>query len=693
MEELDPGDLAQQYIADNLVIARGGSGQMRTSHVLTIALRHPDPVEARLILDAILQSYERFLDAQFRDVSKEASQLIEDASNKIKNDLLKAQTAYQIFREQSPILGSRADGSAANNNIHFEKFNKTHEVLINVGLDLEVARERLREVELKLVDFSKPGVNKWTKLSLIDRENMARIGVLVTANQQTLAVQDPALAALLPSITAAKAGDEQLQINKLLEISGKKDALLKIFGENHPEIQKVNAELEAVKKLIDARSKQEPLFNEKDFKRPEVIDPDLIMDWYLGMLRSDVKVLERRQQELLEEAAQEEELAKGLLPYELEEDRLRQEVQHAQELYDAVIDRLREVNFAKDYSGFVNEIIVNPAFGEEIWPSVPIVMVVASMFGLLAGVFAAAMTEYRDRTFRDPDDIRRDLGMTLLTHIPSLNSKGIDKRQLVEGSKMHATVYAYHRPKSREAEVFRGLRTSLFFSTQGQKCQVIGMTSPNQGDGKSTVTSNLAVSIAQTGRKVLLVDCDLRRPNVHKLLGISNDVGLSDVIGGEMEPWDAIQQTETTNLWSLPSGPLPANPAELLTSATFEQFIKIAREKYDYILLDCPPVLAVADPCIVAPRTDGMTLVLRVSKDSRPQATRAKEMLERVHARMLGVVVNASQEAHKTGYGRYGEASYAQSYDYGYSSKGYSNYNKYYEEDAAATARSKRTGR
>ncbi len=303
----------------------------------------------------------------------------------------------------------------------------------------------------------------------------------------------------------------------------------------------------------------------------------------------DVKVLERREQELLEIAETQKELARALDPYELEEQRLRGEVSRAQDFYDTTLDQLRQINLAKDYSGFVNEIIDTPKFGSEVWPSVPIVMIVATMFGLLMGVGGAALTEYRDRSFRDPDDIRRDLGMTLLTHIPNLQGRVTDRRQLVEGSKMHATVYAYHRPKSREAEVFRGLRTSLFFSTQGQKCQVLGFTSPNQGDGKSTVTSNLAVSIAQTGRKVLLVDCDLRRPNVHKLLGISNDVGLSDVIGGEMEPWDAIQQTETTNLWSLPSGPLPANPAELLTSAMFEEFVKVAREKFDYVLLDCPP--------------------------------------------------------------------------------------------------------
>ena len=692
VEELKSTQLPQQYVTENLIIARGGGGQTRTSHMLTIAFRHPDPVEARLVLDAVLQSYQHYLNERFRDVSKEAAHLIEDASNTLKKELEAQQHNYQTFREQSPILGSGSDATSGIPNIHKARYEETQKLLTLVEQELINARTRLIEVELELVRLSKPGVDKLVKVSLIDEKSMVRLGTILTAAMAGANVQDPKLMALIPEVSAQKQNQELLNITKLTETRAQLNALRNLFGEKHDEVQRVKSALESLENSLASEKTKTPIINMDSLKSPQVFDPDLVMNVYLQLLRSDVSVLNRKKQDLLELAGQEEELAKGLLPYELEEENLKQQVSRAQELYDTVIDRLREINLAKDYSGFINDVMVQPAFGAEVWPSVPIVMVVASMFGLLIGVAGAALTEYGDRSFREPDDIRRDLGLTLLTHIPNLHGKTIDKRQLVEGSKMHATVYAYHRPKSREAEVFRGLRTSLFFSTQGQKCQVLGFTSPNQGDGKSTVTSNLAVSIAQTGRKVLLVDCDLRRPNVHKLLGISNDVGLSDVIGGEMEPWDAIQQTETTNLWSLPSGPLPANPAELLTSSTFEQFIKMAREKYDYILLDCPPVLAVADPCIVAPRTDGMTLVLRVSKDSRPQAMRAKEMLDRVHARMLGVVVNASQEAHKTGYGKYGESSHAYSYDYGYGGYGYSSYNKYYEEDTT-TARSKKTGR
>jgi capsular exopolysaccharide synthesis family protein len=562
--------------------------------------------------------------------------------------------------------------------------------LTAIQVALTEARARLRVASIQVVELSKPNISQIEKLAIIDDKNIGRVAAIIAAGTTQAGIISSMIAQTLPGIGQI----DGLAITKLTELETGLAAKRQQYGENHEEVRQARIVLEEFKKSLANRKEEKPLqFDASQFTQLLNFNPDEVLRSYENMLRTEVKILESREQELLEIAETQKELARALDPYELEEQRLRDEVTRAQGFYDTALDQLRQINLAKDYSGFVNEIIDLPKFGSEVWPSVPVVMIVATMFGLLFGVGGAALTEYRDRSFRDPDDIRRDLGLTLLTHIPNLQGRAVDRRHLVEGSKMHATVYAYHRPKSREAEVFRGLRTSLFFSTQGQKCQVLGFTSPNQGDGKSTVTSNLAVSIAQTGRKVLLVDCDLRRPNVHKLLGVTNDVGLSDVIGGEMEPWDAIQQTETTNLWCLPSGPLPANPAELLTSAMFEEFIRVAREKFDYVLLDCPPVLAVADPCIVAPRTDGMTLVLRVSKDSRPQAQRAKEMLDRVHARMLGVVVNASQEAHKTGYGRYGESSHAYSYDYGYGGYGYSSYNKYYEDDTAKTARANRSGR
>jgi len=671
MEELGTGEMPDQYVINNLEVTRGGDSQARDSHVLGLAFRHKDSVEAKLVLEAIIKSYQNFLNDKFADVNREAAKLIEQASKDLEQKLAVAQGDYQKFREQSPILFN----GDQNTNIHRSRFDAYQAELATLTVKLSEGRSRLEMVEIQLAMKEKNGLTDLDQLALMDEMAVTRLATLVAIS--TGQSESDAVKMILPDLTAQKNTLYGQLLGKKSELQGLRIAQ----GPNHPDVLALTKHIEETEKFIKA-AEQDMADKGIDLSKPIVIEPKMVIQAYLRLLRADVDTHQRRERELMQAAAEEEERAKALVVYELEGERLREAVTRAQSFYDTVLDQLRQIDMAKDYSGFVNEVIMSPEFGVEVWPSVPIVLLLCTMVGVAFGGGIACMSEMRDRTFRDPDDIRRDLDLPLLTHVPDLRIGSAKK--LVEGSQVHGSIYSFHRPKSRESEVFRGLRTSLFFSTSGQKCQVIMFTSPNQGDGKSTVATNLAVSIAQTGRKVLLVDCDLRRPNIHKLLGLKNDVGMADVIGGEVEPWDAIQATETTNLWGLPAGPLPSNPAELLQSSTFEQFLKMAREKYEYVILDCPPVLAVADPCIVAPRADGVTMVLRVSRDSKPQAARAKDMLARVNGKIIGVVVNASQEAAKAGYGKYGESAYAYSYDYNYG-KGYARgYNKYYDEDPSS---------
>jgi polysaccharide biosynthesis transport protein len=145
------------------------------------------------------------------------------------------------------------------------------------------------------------------------------------------------------------------------------------------------------------------------------------------------------------------------------------------------------------------------------------------------------------------------------------------------------------------------VRTALYFNTRGGGHKVVQVTSPNPGDGKTTLASNLAVAIANSGKRTLLVDADFRRPRVHKMFGISDSTGLSEVMNGTVELADAIQEPEIENLSILVCGKRPANPAELLTSSQFQQLIEVVREKYEFVIVDTPPILAVTDPLAVAP--------------------------------------------------------------------------------------------
>src|SRR5262249_54339051 len=149
---------------------------------------------------------------------------------------------------------------------------------------------------------------------------------------------------------------------------------------------------------------------------------------------------------------------------------------------------------------------------------------------------------------------------------------------------------AYHRARSPEAEAYRGVRTALYFSANGKEYKLLQVTSPSLGDGKSTTTANLAISIAQAGKQTLLVDADFRRPRLHEMFGLSAPIGLATVLAGEAPLEQAIQPSAVPGLSILPCGPIPSNPAELLTSLRFQEVLGLLRDRYDVVLLDTPPL-------------------------------------------------------------------------------------------------------
>jgi capsular exopolysaccharide synthesis family protein len=272
----------------------------------------------------------------------------------------------------------------------------------------------------------------------------------------------------------------------------------------------------------------------------------------------------------------------------------------------------------------------------------------------------AFLAETTDRGFRSPAEIRRRLGVPVLGHIPRLaETKAVSPE-------IDPTLAAFHRPKSGEAEAYRGVRTQLYFSTRGQAHQVVQITSPNPGDGKSTLAANLAISIAQSGKRVVLLDCDFRRPRVHRLFRLDRpEIGLASVMAGEADLAAATQPCPAVpNLSLMPCGPRPANPAELLTSPKFQEVLAELRDAYDFVVIDSPPVLAVSDPSAVAPRADGVLMVFRMTKSAGPAAERAREQLLAVGARLIGVVVNATADR-AGGYSGYGYG-YNYQYEYGY---------------------------
>ena len=209
-------------------------------------------------------------------------------------------------------------------------------------------------------------------------------------------------------------------------------------------------------------------------------------------------------------------------------------------------------------------------------------------------------------------------------------------------------------PKNPAAEAYRVIRTSVQFAQAGKELQTIALTSCTPNEGKSTTIANLAVVLTQAGKSVLLIDCDMRNPTVHKNFNLSNKVGLSSCISMGTEVADAVQATGIEGLDALTAGVIPPNPSELLGSERMQNILQRAKEEYDYVLIDTPPVLPVTDSLVLGSMVDGLILVIDSGEIKVEMAREVKNQLVHAGANILGVVLNkVRSEHHGYGYGYY----------------------------------------
>lgn len=196
-------------------------------------------------------------------------------------------------------------------------------------------------------------------------------------------------------------------------------------------------------------------------------------------------------------------------------------------------------------------------------------------------------------------------------------------------------------PRSPVSEAYRTLRTNLEFSSLDRPLKTMVVTSPGPEEGKSTTLANLAVTLAQAEKKVVLVDCDLRRPTQHEIFGVQNGAGLTTMVVDDEAMTDPpLQETEVPGLWLLSSGPLPPNPSELLGSRRMEEIIAVLSQRADIVLFDAPPIIAVTDAAVLSSKVDGVLLVINAGGTKRDHAQKAKALLEKVNAHLVGAVMN-----------------------------------------------------
>jgi capsular exopolysaccharide synthesis family protein len=294
------------------------------------------------------------------------------------------------------------------------------------------------------------------------------------------------------------------------------------------------------------------------------------------------------------------------------------------------------------------EVPMNKSF-----PKLPITMAVAIAMGLMLSVGVAFLREAMDQSIRSPRDIAKIGQINLLGLIP-------DESDDPQSAGARLPVVIFDAPHSVMAESFRHVRTKLQHTASLDTTRSIMVTSPSPGDGKTTIACNLAAGLALNGRRILLVDGNFRRPEVHRIFGLSNEQGFSDVLNAVAAFDEVIQETQVPNLAVMSSGPKPMNPTELFESQLLIDFIERALEEFDHVIFDSGPLMVVAEAQAMAPRVDGVISVVRAKTNNRGLLQRMRDELRKNKAEHLGVVLNAVR-AQGGGYYRKSIQTY---YDY-----------------------------
>lgn len=602
------------------------------TNLINLSYRGSNPEDCGKILEAVIKTYEKYMDDTYKNVSKEVLDKIRDLRDGVGKELREKEEEYRKFRLESSLVRRGKEGA----NLHEEHLSSIDQQI--TALELQRAN---KTAELEAIESAvKEGRSKSELMAIVsDLQNRARA-----------------------SSDGARSFDDML-----LNLRIEERQLLEDYGQDHPKIRDVRAKMRMIKEHQLKRSTDDTSDSHLSKDEASGMPADTI-DAYMRTLKYDLEKLRVNETKLREHYQAEHKKSREMIREQIEDERLNQEKSRLERLYDGILSQLKAIDMTRDFGGYDAKVLSEPGPGWQIEPRAFPIFSVSIFLGLVAGAGLAYLAEITDKSFRTPEEIRRRLGLPIVGHIPFLKS-GEDAKSARRNVAMDGTLVAFHRPKSTEAEAYRGVRTALYFSTRGEGHKVIQITSPNQGDGKSTLTANLAISIAQSGKRVVLLDADFRKPRQHKVFGVNPNHGLASVISGEAQLKDAVYETGVPNLSLMPCGPIPPNPAELLTSPKFKELLDEIRLMYDIVLVDTPPVLAVTDPSVVAPRVDGLLLVVRVSKNGRPAAERAKEILATLGAKTLGIVVNGV--GRQSGFAAYSYGSYRSGYGYGNYSYGY----------------------
>ncbi|MEJ7860752.1 MAG: polysaccharide biosynthesis tyrosine autokinase [Pyrinomonadaceae bacterium] len=451
--------------------------------------------------------------------------------------------------------------------------------------------------------------------------------------------------------------DIQSLNNEIQTLNAKKSNLLARYKEEYSEVRQVNEEIKKRQETLNEKKKESTVNIEQEEAK---VTKDVTKEVLTGK-RAQLQAAQQREAKLQSDYEAEISSANRQGVAETRLMTLTRELENNRQLLDTYTTKQKELELLVSSSKPDNLKISStaPKLGLPIGPNRGRNISVALLISLAAGIGLAFLLDYLDDSVKSSDDVGRYLGLPTLALIPYQSFS--DKRKLMPGHSKNGNraasstaLVALEDNRSATAEAYRHLRTSLLFSSAGKPPQTILVTSSQPSEGKTTTAINTAITLAQSGADVVIVDCDLRRPRLHQHFGLENISGLTNYLSGEKNPDNLLKPFPgLPKLKVITSGPIPPNPAELLSSNEMKNLLQFLKGNFKHIVIDSPPAISFTDAAILSTLVDGVILVALAGKSSIHLMRRFKQRLGIIGARIYGVVLNGVK-ANSVEYGYYG---------------------------------------
>ena len=557
---------------------------IRDSRLATVKLTDADPQRAQRVLAALMDTYVGQNLATALDATTASSDWLRTQLDKLKTDLESSELELHRYKKEKDILSVQFD----------DQSNMLREEMKSINDELTRARALLQEAAARSAELDAVPENDPSKITSSELLKSSLLSALRQEYERAKRQRDGLLG------------------------SGK--------GENHPDVAAATREVEAARAAV-----LQEVHNIKT------------------AVRRDVGVLQRQVGGLAGMMDQSKGRAHDLNLLEIEYNRLKRNKENTEKLYTLVLERTKESDLTRMMRGNNIRIVDRPLLPRSaVSPRVPITLGIGIVAGMVLGLLAAFARGQLDRTIKLPEEIEQELGIAFLGLVPTLSEsptapaygghRGRRSAAFEPSSKPQLIVH--DQPTSGTAEAARSIRTNLMFMAPDNPYRTLLITSPGPGEGKTTVACCIAIAMAQAGQRVVIVDCDLRRPRLHHIFGKSSESGVSTALmDGKYD--DVIQDTQVPNLSVIPCGPVPPNPAELFHSDRFKALLRTVSEKFDRVIIDSPPVAAVTDPTILSTLVDGTVVVVRAFATRKELGRHVVRSIRGVGGQLAGAVLNA----------------------------------------------------